>query len=119
MRQFGVSPSFWQGLVGRAGELELSRPLYYALRYAASVLDTPIPAEVVEQAQYNAPGPLTQLLMDRIFHQVFSAPHPAEAGWRLQLARWLLFVRGHWLRMPPLLLARHLLHKAFVSPASE
>jgi hypothetical protein len=25
-------------------------------------------------------------------------------------------VRGNWLRMPPLMLARHLFHKAFISP---
>lgn len=28
----------------------------------------------------------------------------------------MLYVRGNWLRMPPLLLARHLFHKAFLSP---
>jgi hypothetical protein len=27
-----------------------------------------------------------------------------------------LYVRGNWLRMPLLLLTRHLFHKAFVSP---
>ena len=31
---------------------------------------------------------------------------------RAGLARWLLYVRSHWLRMPPLLLARHLLRKS-------
>jgi len=29
------------------------------------------------------------------------------------MAVWLLFVRSHWLRMPPGLLAAHLLRKAF------
>jgi hypothetical protein len=35
-----------------------------------------------------------------------------EARWGTWLARGLLFVRGHWLRMPPLLLTRHLARKA-------
>jgi hypothetical protein len=35
------------------------------------------------------------------------------------LARFALYVRGNWLRMPPLLLARHLFHKAFISPRTE
>jgi hypothetical protein len=31
----------------------------------------------------------------------------------------MLYVRGNWLRMPPLLLTRHLLHKALLSPRVE
>jgi hypothetical protein len=39
---------------------------------------------------------------------------PAEQPPRLgpSLARWLLYVRSHWLRMPPWLLAGHLFRKA-------
>ena len=32
--------------------------------------------------------------------------------WRI--SRTCLYIRSHWLRMPPLPLARHLLHKAWV-----
>ncbi|MDD5612097.1 MAG: hypothetical protein PHF75_03565, partial [Gallionella sp.] len=32
------------------------------------------------------------------------------------IARQLLYLRANWLRMPPVLLARHLFHKAFLSP---
>jgi hypothetical protein len=31
----------------------------------------------------------------------------------------MLYVRANWLRMPPLLLTRHLFHKAFISPKDE
>jgi hypothetical protein len=27
-----------------------------------------------------------------------------------------LYIRSHWLRMPPVMLMRHLFHKAFLSP---
>jgi hypothetical protein len=37
------------------------------------------------------------------------AEPPMLAG----IARWCLYVRSHWLRMPPILLARHLTRKAF------
>jgi len=30
------------------------------------------------------------------------------------VCRWLLFVRSHWIRMPPVLLARHLAYKFYV-----
>lgn len=119
LRQFGALPLFWSGVVGRAQELELTRPLFYALRYTASVLHTPIPAEVMHSARVGAPSRLTLALMDRIFQRIFSAPHPLHAGLRSFVTRQMLYVRGHWLRMPPLMLARHLLHKAFVSPDPE
>jgi hypothetical protein len=32
--------------------------------------------------------------------------------WGAGAARWLLYVRSHWLRMPPWLLTRHLTIKA-------
>ena len=31
-------------------------------------------------------------------------------------ARFCLYIRANWLRMPTLMLARHLFHKAFISP---
>ena len=31
----------------------------------------------------------------------------------------MIYLRGNWLRMPPLLLARHLFHKAFLSPKDK
>jgi hypothetical protein len=40
---------------------------------------------------------------------------PSEQPPRLgpSFARWLLYIRSHWLRMPPRLLAGHLLHKSY------
>jgi hypothetical protein len=40
---------------------------------------------------------------------------PNEEGLREPLARALLFLRGHWLRMPAHLLAYHLGHKALAA----
>jgi hypothetical protein len=49
--------------------------------------------------------------MDGLF---LSTLEPAQANGRLaSLARLSLYVRAHWLRMPPLLLAHHLAVKAF------
>jgi hypothetical protein len=43
-------------------------------------------------------------------HVVLPDEQPPRLG--PSFARWLLYVRSHWLRMPPWLLAGHLLHKA-------
>jgi len=38
--------------------------------------------------------------------------HPALNEPLTGLARWLIYARAHWLRMPPMLLVRHLGRKA-------
>ena len=53
--------------------------------------------------------------MDRLVPRALDPAHPdhpVSAGSRL--ARWLLYVRSHWIRMPPALLARHLAYKFYV-----
>lgn len=117
LTQFGNVPGFWEGLPARAAEMELARPLFYALRYSMALLGTPVPAAIVAQAGAAAPNRLMLALMDALFLRGLQPAH-ASANDRLSgVARCLLYVRGNWLRMPPVLLARHLFHKAFITPA--
>lgn len=114
--QFGAHAGFWDGLVERACELELARPLFYALRYATRILCTPVPAAVLRKADAGRPNPILLAAMDGLFARALQPAHPSCADAFSALAHTLLYVRGNWLRMPPLLLARHLFHKAFISP---
>jgi hypothetical protein len=113
---FGAQPGFWDELAARAAELELARPLFYALRYTRRLLHTPVPAPVLAAAAQGSPGRPLLALMDRLFERALLPLHPSCDDRFSALARFLLYIRGNWLRMPPLLLARHLLHKAFLSP---
>jgi len=117
--EFGSRDGFWEGLADRARELELARPLFYALRYAMRLLDTPVPAAVLREAAGAAPHPLLLALMDRLFLRGLLPAHPSCADAFTGLAQAMLYVRGNWLRMPPLMLSRHLFHKAFISPRAE
>ena len=112
LRDFGRTMGFWSALAARATEQDLARPLYYALRYASRILETPMPAEIVTALKHAAPPALVGPLMDALFDQALRPPHPSAATPLTALARWLLYVRAHWLRMPPLLLMRHLTIKA-------
>ncbi len=105
LRHFGPEAGFWQDLAPRAFELDLARPLYYALRYARHILETPVPAEALRAIDgARPPRPLSRL-MDGLFLGALESDRP--------LARRALYIRAHWLRMPPLMLARHLATKAF------
>jgi hypothetical protein len=53
------------------------------------------------------------VLMDRVVPLALFPVHPDQPWRRASRARWLVYVRAHWLRMPPLLLARHLGTKAW------
>jgi hypothetical protein len=52
--------------------------------------------------------------MDYLVPLAILPGHPDHPNWWAKLARWLLYIRAHWLKMPPMLLARHLLYKAYL-----
>jgi hypothetical protein len=116
---FGAEPGFWETLPARAFALQLARPLLYALRYAARLLGTPVPDSVIAALAPAAPAAPLLALMDALFLRALLPLHASCAGPLTGLAHSLLYIRGNWLRMPPLLLARHLFHKAFISPKPE
>ena len=116
---FGRQPGFWPALTARAVELELARPLFYALRYAAELLHTPVPDEALQASAAARPGPLLLRLMDALFRRALLPMHPSCGDAWTPAARFCLYLRANWLRMPPLLLARHLFHKAFLSPKED
>lgn len=119
LRHFGGMPSFWSTLVDRARGLELARPLFYALRYATRMLHTPVPSSVMKAAEVGQPNRPMLMLMDQLFDRALMPYHVSCSDWFTGPARQMLYIRANWLRMPPLLLARHLFHKAFISPGSS
>jgi hypothetical protein len=119
LREFDSRPGFWQDLPARARELDLARPLFYALRYCQRLLGTAVPQAVLDAVAPAAPNRALLWLMDQLFARALLPVHASCEDRFSGLARFALYVRGNWLRMPPLLLARHLFHKAFLSPRSS
>jgi hypothetical protein len=111
-RHFATEVGFWRALVPRAAALGVARPLYYGMRFANRLLDTPIPEEVIRDLERVAPPRAVRVAMDFLVTEALVPGHPVFSR-RMRLARGLLSIRYHWLRMPPPLLIRHLLHKAF------
>ena len=113
-RHFARCHDYWSELVPAAVELGLRRPLFYALRYASMLLGTMIPATVTAEAERAGRPPLpVRVAMDPLVRSVLvPGLRERRSHWR-RLARLCLYVRSHWLRMPPLPLAVHLLRKAW------
>lgn len=112
LRHFGADAAFWERLLHRAGVLDLGRPLFYALRYAAGLLATPVPARALEAVAALGPGGAGRHLMDALFIRALRPLHASCDDALGPLARWLLYLRAHRLRMPYRLLLPHLLRKA-------
>jgi hypothetical protein len=115
LRYFGARLGFWQELSRRAQEMDLNRPLFYALRYSSLFMRTPIPESVLSLSRSWQPPRQVLSIMDQLVSRVLVPRHAATVKATNDLARWLLYVRSHWLSMPPWLLTRHLLHKGFTN----
>ena len=110
-QRFAAAPGFWPELAGRAATLGVTRPLYYALRFAQRLLGMEVPAETARALAAAAPPAPVRAAMDALVPAAIVPDHPTHPRRRTGVARRLLTVRYHWQRMPPLMLARHLLHK--------
>ncbi|TQE98131.1 MAG: nucleotidyltransferase family protein, partial [Spiribacter salinus] len=101
----------WLALVNRAQELDLVLPLHCALVVLARMLGVTVPQVAWHQLRVQGGGGRARRLA--LLFRV--AMTPAPRGWLGNqvgaLARAVLFMRSHWVRMPPVRLARHLLRK--------
>lgn len=118
LREFGADLNFWPSLQARAQRLDLEGPLYLALRYTRLLLQTPAPEglELELQAAAQRRGAVMRPgLQDALFLRALRPAHATASDAWTPLARAILYLRGHWLRMPPALLTWHLLRKLFKS----
>ena len=117
LREFSrLDGSFWGQLIARAELLSLEMPLILALRYTNSILDTPVPDAVIDFTKRRGKAWPKQAILDAIYGRVLRPQHDSVSDWFSPIARRLLYIRAHWLRMPPLLLAYHLGHKFLFPP---
>lgn len=107
--------AFWRQLAARAVQLRLQSPTFLALRYMHRLLGTPVDAAGMAalQAQAGRVGRVRLAVLDALYDRALR-PHHASLDDRFSgLARWLLYVRSHLLRMPLHLLLPHLARKAW------
>lgn len=101
LRLFASNPGFWKQLGARAELHQMREPLGLALRLADRIFATPVEPRLAGH--------------DRMLDNLFVRRILARDGWGRPirpLTRLGFYVRSHWLRMPPMMLARHLWTKA-------
>jgi hypothetical protein len=104
LRLFASTPDFWMRLDARARRHQMIGPVALALRLADRIFATPVEPRLAGH--------------DRIRDTLFIRRMLAREGWgrpTRPITRLGFYVRSHWMRMPPLMLARHLWIKARVA----
>lgn len=117
LRHFGGTAGFWDALPARAQALQLGAPLWLALHYCQHLLGTPVPRASLEALSADAPSVVARRMLDTCYQHLL-VPELVEEGVGLgrRFAAMAIFLRGHWLRMPVPLLARHAFRKGVVVP---
>jgi hypothetical protein len=101
LRHFAADPDFWDRLARRASRHRLLPHTTRALRLASRLYSTPVDPAIGGRLRAADSLYVRRLL--------------ARDGWGREtrpVTRMAFYVRSHWLRMPPLMLARHLWTKA-------
>lgn len=97
IREHGDAPDYWPTATARARLHGLVPHVSRALRLTQHLFDTPVDPFLAYQARSGDVFYLGRLL--------------ARNGWGQEtraILRLAFYIRSHWLRMPPLMLARHL-----------
>jgi hypothetical protein len=111
---WGSHPRFWSVLLDRSDELGLQIPLYHALSHLRRLLGTKPPEELMDRVQRMGPNPLSRAFMAWALGLALKPFHPSVDTRLGGLARWLLYLRSHLLRMPLRLVIPHLVRKAWM-----
>jgi hypothetical protein len=114
LRAFGSQPRFGERLLQIAAFNDLAGPVALGLRLATQLFGTPLPTEdLLWSLQRSRSLATPWLRWQSIYESALLEPFASGASARAGLARQLIYLRAHALRMPLPLLARHLAIKAW------
>ncbi|HEY8907006.1 MAG TPA: nucleotidyltransferase family protein [Rhodoferax sp.] len=115
LQHFAKQPDFWLALFNRADELGLQIPLHHALFHIQRLFGYTAPTEWAEHTKQLAPPVPARLVMAWLLVLALKPDHPSCNTRWTGLARWLLYVRSHALRMPLHLVVPHLIRKTWMA----
>lgn len=113
LRGFASRPGFWAGVGEFAAGNDLAGPVALGLTLAAKLFDTPLPRDLLPSLLTPGSSASAWLRWLRVYERALLEPFAGAAGAGASMARRLIYLRAHALRMPLPLLARHLTIKAW------
>ena len=115
LRSFGADEAFWPRFTQATVQHGLAQPVAFGLALVHRVLGTPIRAAAWQDITLAAGAGSAPRWLQAVFDTALQAPARGSAGGMSgAVAAALVYIRAHWLRMPPGLLLRHLATKAWM-----
>jgi len=115
IRHFCLSePKFIDLLIERANHLGLSTYLWLALKYSALILSTLITDKQLGKLEWQPSNKLAIVFLNFCFINIFRPNHRSCRNWKMAVAEFFLYWRGHLIRMPLRLLIPHLARKSYM-----
>jgi len=106
------SERYWENLLVRARELGLEWPVHYAIICLENTLKIQVPEGIQQKLKKNILSKIRRKFIFWLYSVMFESVHySCKSVWTLTALR-LLYIRGHWLKMPLVLLLPHLVRKA-------
>lgn len=114
LRSGARQTGFWQRVGDAACALQLAGPVCFGLHLARGMIGSPVPDSTLETLRRAAGGRAPSFLLDWLYRLAIRPENEAADSSVAALARLAIYIRAHWLRMPPHLLAHHLAHKSLL-----
>lgn len=114
LKTFSQQVDFWDSLLARAASCTLEVPLYHALFHVQRLFGDIVPNHLKHRVELLGPNMLARALMGWALGLALRPMHPSCNTKWTGLARWLLYMRSHMLRMPLYLIVPHLLRKSWM-----
>ena len=113
---FAEHDGFWQDLQSLAEETRFTRELYLAVSMVGYFYADGAPKELEQLASALYPGKLKARFYEWLFSRLLAPwSELIDAKRDIVFARWMGFLRGHYLKMPLPVLLMHTCHKIYVS----
>jgi hypothetical protein len=109
LERFGQEASFWPRLLAATLGSEVTFPVACGMHLVTTIFGTPVPADVTASLQARARVPHW---LEPVYERAMLPLRGSQASAATEVARFILYVRAHRLRMPWSLLVRHLATKS-------
>lgn len=106
----GREPDFWTQLIDRSNQLNLEHVIFYSLYFCERTFNTPIPAGTANRLN-TKPRMIKRRAMYWLVPLAIFPQHLDKPTKSAELARLLLYLRSHIIRMPLYILLPHLAYK--------
>ncbi|MGJ8680891.1 nucleotidyltransferase family protein [Paraglaciecola sp.] len=104
--------NFWNEILKLSQDSGFDKELYYSLALRAMLFDCS-PPNIFSQLKSKYHGSINEFFIKRILYSALSPKHSLLDTPSIKIARFIVFIRGHWLKMPLPILIKHIVVKSY------